>query len=105
MAKVEVVSDPECTAIFPSQFPSILRATLYDGSEEVVPVLTNRGGPKRPLSFEELALKFSNNASRLLDPAAVQRVEQLVAGLEQLPSVGPLFEAMALDTANGGHFS
>ena len=105
MAKVEVVPDPECTAIFPSQFPSILRATLDDGSEEVVPVLTNRGGPDRPLSFEELALKFSNNAGRLLDPTTVGRVEQLVAGLEQLSSVGPLFEAMALEAADGGPFS
>lgn len=105
MAKVEVVADAECTAIFPFQFPSILRATLTDGREEVVPVLTNRGGPDRPLSFEELALKFSDNAGRLLERATVQRVEQLVAGLEQMPSVGPLFEAMALDAATGGTFS
>lgn len=105
MAKVEVVADAECTDIFPSQFPSILRATLVDGTEEVVPVLTNRGGPDRPLSFEELALKFSNNAGRLLDPATVSRVEQLVAGLEQLPSPGPLFEAMALDAVTGDPFS
>lgn len=105
MAKVDVVADPECTAIFPAQFPSVLRATLVDGTEVVSPVLTNRGGPDRPLTFEELALKFSNNAGRLLDPEAVDRVEQLVAGLDRLPSVGELFAAMALDAATGGPFS
>lgn len=96
MAKVEVVADPVCTSIFPSQFPSILRATLDDGSEVEASVLSNRGGPQRPLSFDELALKFSNNAGRLLDPAAVKRVEGLVASLEELPSVTPLFQAMPL---------
>jgi 2-methylcitrate dehydratase PrpD len=105
MAKVEVVADPECTAIFPSQFPTILRATLEDGSQEVISVLTNRGGPSRPLSFEELALKFSDNAGRMLDAARVQRVERLVVGLDQLPSVGPLFDALALDAGTSGTFS
>jgi len=45
MAKVTVVADDECTAIFPAQFPSVLRATMDDGTELVEAVLANRGGP------------------------------------------------------------
>ncbi|MCU4186745.1 MmgE/PrpD family protein [Acidiferrimicrobium sp. IK] len=97
MAKVDVVADPQCTAIFPAQFPSVLRATLRDGTEKTVAVLANRGGPDRPLTFGELALKFSNNAGRLLDRPAVERVEQLVAGLEQLQSMSSLFDALSLE--------
>jgi hypothetical protein len=52
-----------------------------------------------------LALKFSDNAGRMLDAARVQRVERLVVGLDQLPSVGPLFDALALDAGTSGTFS
>lgn len=96
MAKVEVVADNECTAIFPAQFPSILRATMDDGTEMVESVLTNRGGPAKPLSYEELALKFASNARRQLPEAAVAAVADLVSHLEGLDSVTPLFEALAL---------
>lgn len=94
MAKVEVVADDECTAIFPAQFPSILRATMDDGTELAESVLANRGGPARPLSYEELALKFASNAGRLLPKAAVATVADLVSRLDELDSVTPLFETL-----------
>ncbi len=102
MGKVEVVADAECTAIFPSQFPCVLRSTLVDGSEQVTKILTNRGGPGRPLSFAELALKFSDNAGRVLQPSAVKRLENLVGGLAESPSVAPLFDALAFERTNDG---
>jgi 2-methylcitrate dehydratase PrpD len=101
MAKVEVVADDECTAIFPAQFPSVLRATMDDGTELVEAVLANRGGPANPLSYEELALKFATNAGSLLPEAAVSAVADLVSRLDELDSVTPLFEALTgLPTAN-----
>jgi 2-methylcitrate dehydratase PrpD len=96
MAKVDVVADDECTAIFPAQFPSVLRATLDDGTELVEAVLANRGGPARPLSYAELALKFATNAGRLLPEATVAAVADLVSHLDELDSVTPLFEALTL---------
>ncbi|MGH3205270.1 MAG: MmgE/PrpD family protein [Streptosporangiaceae bacterium] len=96
MAKVEVVADDECTAIFPVQFPSILRATMDDGTELVESVLTNRGGPAKPLSYAELTLKFASNARRQLPEAAVAAVADLVRHLDELDSVTPLFEALTL---------
>src|SRR5690606_33576457 len=62
MALVDVVADDECSAIFPKQFPAVLTVRTADGTEYVEKVLTNRGGPHRPLSYAELATKFADNA-------------------------------------------
>lgn len=99
MAKVLVEADPECTSVFPAQFPSILRVTLDDGTEIVEKVMANRGGPDRPLTFDELGLKFSQNAGRVLPTSSVRAVQELVGGLEQLPSMAHLFEALHPDAA------
>ncbi|WP_435741897.1 MmgE/PrpD family protein [Nocardioides sp. SYSU DS0663] len=83
MAKVDVVADERCTAIFPRQFPAVLTARLHDGSEVVEEVLTTRGGPERPLSFDELATKFRENASRTLGPDEVQGLATACHELDQ----------------------
>ncbi|MEQ6902557.1 MmgE/PrpD family protein [Nocardioides sp. YIM 152588] len=72
MAKVSVVGDPRCDAIYPHQFPAVVTVATTDGRTMVEEVLTNRGGPARPLSAEELGRKFRDNvAGRLADPIAV----------------------------------
>jgi 2-methylcitrate dehydratase PrpD len=96
MAKVDVVADAECTKIFPHQFPSVLTATLADGASLTARVMTNRGGTARPLTYDELALKFSDNAGRRLPAAAVQDVRDLVGRLDELPELGPLWSRLAL---------
>ncbi|WP_020123071.1 MmgE/PrpD family protein [Streptomyces canus] len=94
MAKVDVVADPTCTAIFPAQFPAILRVRTRGGKEWAEEVLANRGGPQRPLSFAELALKFRQNASLGLDDDALEFVERTVAALEGLDDVRPLLSSL-----------
>jgi 2-methylcitrate dehydratase PrpD len=81
MAKVDVVADARCTEIFPRQFPAVLTARLKDGSEVVEEVLTTRGGPDRPLSFDELATKFRENAQRTL---AADQVDDLARACHEL---------------------
>lgn len=90
MAKITVVADPECDSIFPYQFPAVLRVTTVDGQEIVTKILTNRGGPDRPLSFDELAMKFSDNASRVLSPSAVAGIRTAVAAMDELDDLSPL---------------
>lgn len=87
MAKVDVVPDDRCTAIFPTQFPAVLTARLTDGTELVEEVLTTRGGPQRPLSFDELTAKFRANAERTLAPDAVEALAAACAGLDTCPDV------------------
>lgn len=81
MSKVDVVADDKCTAIFPHQFPAVLTARLLDAREVVCEVLTTRGGPERPLGFDDLTLKFHQNASRELP---VQEAEQLALECHRL---------------------
>jgi 2-methylcitrate dehydratase PrpD len=99
MAKITVVPDSKCSEIFPHQFPAVLRVRTYDGRELTEEVLANRGGPQRPLSYEELATKFRDNAQRMLPARTVAEVEANVAGLDGLPGVTPVLEPLARQLA------
>jgi 2-methylcitrate dehydratase PrpD len=99
MALVDVVADDRCTAVFPYQFPAVLRVELRDGQELEQAVMVNRGGPQRPLTYDELATKFADNAARVVPAAVVEATRDLIGTLEQLDDVsillGPLGVAMA----------
>jgi 2-methylcitrate dehydratase PrpD len=95
MAKVSVVSNDECSAIFPHQFPSVLRATLSSGEVIEEKALSNLGGNEQPLTYEQLAVKFRDNAGRHLSATSVRHVESLVSTLETLTTLTPLFDALA----------
>lgn len=96
MAKVVVEADDECTRIFPHQFPAVLRVTTLTGAEMVEKVLLNRGGPDRPLSDDELAAKFRDNAGRFLTASAMARVEENIRRLDELPDVRALMKIAAV---------
>lgn len=101
MDKVQVVPDDECTAIFPMQFPAVLTARLTDGRVLVEKVLTTRGGPQRPLSFDELTRKFRDNACRTMGPEAMDRLENLCRSLEQCTDIGSVFADLTTVDAGG----
>ncbi|WP_422747659.1 MmgE/PrpD family protein [Micromonospora sp. WMMD1219] len=86
MALVDVVGDERCDAIFPHQFPAVLRVVTRDGREWVQEVLANRGGPQRPLSDAELAVKFRTNAAALPE-ATADRITEEVHRLDRAPDV------------------
>jgi len=90
MEKITVVADSECDAIFPHQFPAVLRVRTIDGREIVKKVLTNRGGPDRPLTFDDLAQKFHDNASTVLNEEEITRIRQAVAHLHDLVDLSKL---------------
>jgi len=94
MQRVDVVADQRCTAVFPHQFPAVLTVRLTGGDELVEEVFVNRGGPERPLSFDELGTKFRDNAGRLLPPEDVGRLQAAIARLERLEDVGELLDPL-----------
>jgi 2-methylcitrate dehydratase PrpD len=94
MAKVSVVVDDRCSEIFPMQFPAVLTARLHDGRTIVEEVLANRGGNKNPLSFDELSMKFRDNALRVLAPVEAEALEQSCRILEHLDDLSALFEPL-----------
>lgn len=101
MAKVDVVADEQCTAIFPYQFPAVLTATLTDGRELREEVLTTRGGPDRPLSFDELTTKFRSNAGRVLDAGQVQALAEGCRRLDDCADLTTLLAPLTAVDADG----
>ncbi|GAA2340458.1 MmgE/PrpD family protein [Dactylosporangium salmoneum] len=90
MAKVSVVADPRCDAIFPHQFPAVLTARLSGGRTETVEVLANRGGDQRPLTDEEVGRKFADNAGAALPAGEAERLRRAVLALDTLADVRAL---------------
>lgn len=104
MARISVVADERCTGIFPDQFPAVLRVRTKDGRDLTAEVLTNRGGPQRPLSLAELETKFQDNVAGLLPAGAAAQAKQAIARLDQLPDPGavlrPLMHAGTTEVAS-----
>ncbi|AOW93947.1 2-methylcitrate dehydratase [Rhodococcus sp. WMMA185] len=94
MAKVDVVPDSRCDEIFPQQFPAVLTATLTDGTTLVEEVLTTRGGPQRPLSFEEVSAKFTANAGPFLSDRDIAELAARCHALPDLTGIGALLEPL-----------
>jgi 2-methylcitrate dehydratase PrpD len=95
MAKVSVVPDDRATKIFPHQFPAVLRARDLDGRAWHQEVLTNRGGPARPLSAAELALKFRDNVAGRLSGATADAVVDRAGRLDEAGDIGELLRPVA----------
>ncbi|MBM7512490.1 2-methylcitrate dehydratase PrpD [Nocardioides cavernae] len=95
MARVEVVADPRCDAIYPHQLPAVVTLRTTSGEELVEEVLTNRGGPARPLSDDELAVKFADNVAARLAPPAADAVRRSVADLRGASDVRALLTPLS----------
>ncbi|MEO7127232.1 MAG: MmgE/PrpD family protein [Nakamurella sp.] len=96
MALVDVVPDDRCSAIFPYQFPAIVTVETLDGRSMTEEVLTNRGGPDRPLTFDELSVKFSDNAARQLPSEEIAALREGIAQVDQLTDISDLIDGLRL---------
>jgi 2-methylcitrate dehydratase PrpD len=81
-AKVRCVANPECDAIFPNQFASVLRLRTRLGEVLEEKCLVNRGGPGNPLSSEELKVKFMANCGRLFSEETSSTLAELIGTME-----------------------
>jgi 2-methylcitrate dehydratase PrpD len=97
-ALVRCVEDERCSASFPHAFPAVLRVTTRTGEELEARVEVNRGGPGNPLSDEELARKFHDNAVRSLPE---ERAAELAARTLALPDAQSVEDLTALLTSAG----
>jgi 2-methylcitrate dehydratase PrpD len=92
MARVTVVADADCDAVYPQQFPARVSVRTHAGEERVASVMANLGGPLRPLTPEQLAHKFTDNAQRVLTPTAAAC---LLTSLRELPKAADVDEVLA----------
>ncbi|AEW98125.1 MULTISPECIES: MmgE/PrpD family protein [Streptomycetaceae] len=93
-AKVRVVADDECGAVFPRQMPSVLTATLADGSRHTERVPVSLGGPGNPMSQEQLTAKFRLNATRAIPEDQADRIADLIWALPTGTDVSALTDAL-----------
>jgi 2-methylcitrate dehydratase PrpD len=81
-AKVRCVANAECNAIFPNQFPSVLRLRTRSGEVLEEKSLVNRGGPGNPLSLDELKVKFMANCGRSLSEDSSLVLAEAIVNME-----------------------
>ena len=94
MARVDVVDDASCTEVFPHQFAAVLTCVTTSRRELKERVMTNLGGPQRPLSDDQLAAKFADNACAALTETELGKVRDAIWSLDEAPDIegclGPL---------------
>ncbi|GAA2348857.1 MmgE/PrpD family protein [Dactylosporangium salmoneum] len=89
-AKVRCVADDALGRIYPYQFPAQLWVRTRDGREWQCRVEQNRGGPDRPLSDAEHAVKFEMTAGRTVAAETIPRLREAVTALATNGTVADL---------------
>ena len=96
MKRVTLSVDDELEALGYDKVRSRIRIRLKNGRVLEGRYDVARGHPEKPMSWSELGDKFRDCARLVLANNDVEKVIQLVAGIEQLKSLGPLFKALAV---------
>jgi 2-methylcitrate dehydratase PrpD len=99
MERITVEAHPDLDEIFPWQFPAILRVRTTDGRELEQRVLTNRGGPERPLSDEEILRKFSDNVRGSLPAEQIASFRAAADDLETCADLRALLDPLCTQPA------
>ena len=94
MDRTTVVASARCDELYPYSLPCIVTVTLTDGTVLVEQVLTNRGGPERPLTADELTDKFLTNACRSVPEETARRLAAGIRRLPDLPLAATALEAL-----------
>lgn len=97
MDRVDVSVDPELDGLGRNKYVNVIELELKDGriihgrSPEHL-----RGGPRNPLSREELRAKFKDCVQGVLDPGQAGELLEIMESLEELEYVGKLIERAAI---------
>lgn len=94
-ARVQVVEDPEMTAMLPDHRPARVRMTLSDGRQFEGQTQTNRGDAADPYSDEEIREKFHELAAPVWGDAHATVVARAVDALDDAASLASLCAALA----------
>jgi 2-methylcitrate dehydratase PrpD len=89
-AKVTCVADQWCDDIFPRQLPAVLRITTRNHGQHEIRIDTNRGGPERPLTKEEIAMKFRLGAATSLKEDRINLLRVAITALPDASSVSSM---------------
>jgi 2-methylcitrate dehydratase PrpD len=94
--KVAVREDPALNASVPRLKPARVTVTFTDGRQVTRLRESARGDFQEPYREDEIRAKFRELAGVVLSSAAVTRVEELIARLDELPRLSDLVVALTL---------
>ncbi|HEX9264578.1 MAG TPA: MmgE/PrpD family protein [Candidatus Binatia bacterium] len=95
MKRVTLYVDDELEALGYDQVRSRIRITLKNGRVIEGCYDVARGHPEKPMSWTDLGDKFRDCASQILMDKSAEDVMGLVARIEELKSLKPLFRALS----------
>jgi 2-methylcitrate dehydratase len=92
--RVTVEEDPELSRGYPEGIPNRVTVRTADGEDLAREVRYPRGHARNPMTDEEVSAKFRANVEGRWKPDLADRVETLVRGLWDAPTVDPVAEAL-----------
>ncbi len=90
LANTEIIADAELNKLYPDKFPARVTITLKDGKSFQETVLFPKGDPQDPLSADEIAAKYRDNAGARLGAARANELLQAIYALPEANNVGRL---------------
>lgn len=94
MKKIKVHVDPEIESIYPNQRGSIVEVHTVDGNNFSSKVLQSLGEPENPLPDSIIKDKFRQAAGPFLSERGIDRIENLLHGLQPSESAESLFQVV-----------
>jgi len=87
LANTEIIADAELNKLYPDKFPARVTITLKNGKSFQQTVLFPKGDPQDPLSADEIAAKYRDNAGTRLGAARADELLQAIYALPEAKSV------------------
>jgi len=92
--RTSIREDPSFTKAHPAEWPCRIELTLRGGKKKVAEARYFKGHAKRPLSDQEIELKFRTLAEKALGKKQADAVLATAWKLEQLSDIGELLELL-----------
>ena len=93
--KIEVVEDPELTAMMPGQRPAKVALSLVDGTELKAEAFINKGDFEDPYSPDDLLEKYFELATPVWGKDISQQLHGVVSGLDEISDVRQVTRLLA----------
>ena len=89
---IEVIVDPEITAMVPKNWPCRLEVVADDGENLVAQVWSPTGDPEKTLNWDGVVSKFHIMTDGIIDTKSQEALIEKCKNFENLQNVGEIFE-------------
>jgi 2-methylcitrate dehydratase len=90
LAKVSVRDNKRYSRLYPKQMPSRVTVEFIDGTHISEEVMRPKGYAGRPMSFEEVEQKFSQQAKKHLSPKQMQALIKNIKNLDKIDKLSSI---------------